>query len=170
MKLWQSIKNLFAPPPAGPQARSHTASDTELDAGPQPEPEDAPVPELEPAQVQKALAGALPPLLLDVREGHEWKEVRIPAALHIPMNSVPDGWTNCRAAAPLWSSARTVRVPTGWRTTCASRGLTPAACKGASHAGASRAARSVWDSVAFTHIYPTLSHILSHIPSCICVS
>lgn len=98
MKLWQSIKDLFTPPPAGPQVRSHSASNTapntapntDLDVGPQPEPENAPVPELEPAQVQKALAGALPPLLLDVREGYEWREVRIPAALHIPMNSVPD--------------------------------------------------------------------------------
>jgi rhodanese-related sulfurtransferase len=53
--------------------------------------EETPPPdEITPAQVQGALAGPQPPLLLDVREPYEWEQVRIPAALHIPMNEVPD--------------------------------------------------------------------------------
>ena len=93
MNLWQSIKNLFAPVPAqtpSQESALSAASQSDSHADPQPQPEAVQVPELEPAQVQKALAGAHPPLLLDVREGHEWSQARIPAALHIPMNSVPD--------------------------------------------------------------------------------
>lgn len=104
MNLWHSIKNFFASPPAqtasgdlplpaGPQTGSH--------ADPQSDPEAVQVPELDPAQVQKALAGVHPPLLLDVREAHEWREVRIPAALHIPMNSVPDRLDELPRSRPL---------------------------------------------------------------------
>jgi len=56
---------------------------------PDPEPEEIAVPEVTVAELQSELAGAQPPLLLDVREPYEWNQVRIPRALHIPMNSVP---------------------------------------------------------------------------------
>ncbi len=54
-----------------------------------PEPEEIPVPELTVAELRAALAGAAPPLILDVREQYEWNQVHIDAALHIPMNNVP---------------------------------------------------------------------------------
>uniref|UniRef100_A0A7C1FL82 Rhodanese-like domain-containing protein n=1 Tax=Caldilinea aerophila TaxID=133453 RepID=A0A7C1FL82_9CHLR len=47
------------------------------------------MPELTPREVQERLQTDQPPLLLDVREPYEWRQVRIPGALHIPMNSVP---------------------------------------------------------------------------------
>lgn len=55
---------------------------------PEPEPEEITVPEISVAQLQAALAGASP-LVLDVRELYEWRQVHLPTALHIPMNEVP---------------------------------------------------------------------------------
>ena len=104
MNLWQSIKNLFAPSPAQESAQKSAlpaAPHTGAHADPQPDPDAVQVPELEPAQVQKALAGAHPPLLLDVREGYEWNQVRIPAALHIPMHSVPDRLDELARSRPI---------------------------------------------------------------------
>ncbi|MBX3014154.1 MAG: rhodanese-like domain-containing protein [Caldilineaceae bacterium] len=54
-----------------------------------PEPEETPVPEWTIADLQQALASAPAPLLLDVREPYEWRQVHIPAAIHIPMNDIP---------------------------------------------------------------------------------
>ena len=91
MKLWQSIKQALGQGAAIDSGQDKAAG-ARLPAPPREiEPEElAPPPELEPAQVQAALAGAQPPLLLDVREQYEWDQVRIPAALHIPMSEVPD--------------------------------------------------------------------------------
>lgn len=82
MKLLTSIKNLFhrsAPPspPIAPMA-------------PELEPDAINVPEITTNAVRAALNSDAPPLLLDVREPYEWRQVRILDALHIPMNSVPD--------------------------------------------------------------------------------
>jgi len=55
----------------------------------EPDPEEIVVPELTSREVQERLQTEQPPLLLDVREPYEWRQVRIPGALHIPMNSVP---------------------------------------------------------------------------------
>lgn len=43
-------------------------------------------------QVAEVLAGLVsdPPFLLDVREPFEWRQVRVPTAMHIPMNDVPE--------------------------------------------------------------------------------
>lgn len=80
MKLLDSVKTWFAgaaaQPPLPPPA-------------PEPEAEEFHVPELAPATLRAALHGDAPPLLLDVREPYEWRQVRIPGAHHIPMNSVP---------------------------------------------------------------------------------
>lgn len=59
----------------------------------EPEPEPITVPELTADELHQMLAGDHPPLLLDVREPYEWRQVHIPAALHIPMNDVPDRLT-----------------------------------------------------------------------------
>lgn len=56
---------------------------------PDPEPAELIVPEVTVAELQSALAGGQPPLLLDVREPYEWNQVRMPSALHMPMNDVP---------------------------------------------------------------------------------
>ena len=52
----------------------------------EPEPE---VVEITPAELKAALAQPDPPLVLDVREPYEWRQVRMPGARHIPMNKVP---------------------------------------------------------------------------------
>jgi rhodanese-related sulfurtransferase len=82
MNLFKSFKNLWRRP--APAKKPMTP------LSPEPEPEEIVVPELTPREVQERLRGDAPPLLLDVREPYEWRQVRIPDALHIPMNSVPD--------------------------------------------------------------------------------
>lgn len=56
---------------------------------PDPEPEEIIVPEMTVVALQQALTGVQPPLLLDVREPYEWRQVHLTNALHIPMNDVP---------------------------------------------------------------------------------
>ena len=56
---------------------------------PDPEPEALTVPELTVADLQRAMRDAQPPLVLDVREPYEWRQVHLPTALHIPMNDLP---------------------------------------------------------------------------------
>jgi rhodanese-related sulfurtransferase len=53
----------------------------------EPEPD---VPEMDTAYLEAALAVEPAPLVLDIREPFEWRQVRMPGALHIPMNSLPD--------------------------------------------------------------------------------
>lgn len=56
----------------------------------EPEPEEITVPEVTVAELQQQLDSEHPPLVLDVREPWEWRQVHMPTALHIPMNDVPD--------------------------------------------------------------------------------
>lgn len=93
MDLWQSVKNIFSKPapvdkPLAPMT-------------PEPDPDELAVPEMTPAQVQQALAGDQPPLLLDVREQYEWNQVHIVDARHIPMNRVPDQVTEFPKDRPI---------------------------------------------------------------------
>ena len=81
MNFLQSIKQHFSKTAPNPSRRPVLPPD--------PEPEELTVPEVTVATLQSELAGAQPPLLLDVREPYEWNQVRMPGALHIPMNSVP---------------------------------------------------------------------------------
>ena len=48
------------------------------------------VPEITSEELQAALGEPTPPLVLDVRELHEWRLVRMEEARHLPMNDVPD--------------------------------------------------------------------------------
>lgn len=48
------------------------------------------VPEIKVEELVAALAEANPPLVLDIRELYEWRQVRLPDAQHIPMNDVPE--------------------------------------------------------------------------------
>lgn len=56
---------------------------------PAPEPEELIIPEVTVADLRPQLQGDQPPLVLDVREPYEWRQVHLPTALHIPMNEVP---------------------------------------------------------------------------------
>jgi rhodanese-related sulfurtransferase len=79
MGLFKTIKRLFgksAPPPP------HLPLE--------PEPEEVAVPEVSVGELLDEVAGDIPPLLLDVRELYEWRQVSIPGALHIPMNDTPE--------------------------------------------------------------------------------
>ena len=118
MKILDSIKQLFAKPtPALHPVTPLT---------PEPEPDELHVPEMSPAAARAALHGEHPPLLLDVREPYEWRQVRIPNTRHMPMNSVPNH------LAELPADAR-VRV-LAWRATV----------------GISRGSNDAGDPVAFT--------------------
>jgi rhodanese-related sulfurtransferase len=75
------LKQLFA--------RSAPPKKQPAPPAPEPDPEAIQVPEMTVADLRAALAGGEPPLLLDVRESYEWRQVRIPGAMHMPMNSVP---------------------------------------------------------------------------------
>lgn len=66
--------------------------------------EDEPEPdvlEVTAEDLMAALAGNNPPLVLDVREDYEWRQVRMPGALHIPMNDVPARLDELAATRPL---------------------------------------------------------------------
>lgn len=93
MKLLRAVKQLFgqAPAPARPLAP----------LTPEPDPDDIHVPEITVAATQAALAGPTPPLLLDVREPYEWRQVRIAEARHIPMNGIPQSLQDLPRTQPI---------------------------------------------------------------------
>ncbi len=93
MSLFESIKQLFVKPAPQPLTRPLPPLD--------PEPEEIPVPEISVAALQVELTSDQPPLLLDVREPFEWNQVRIPDALHIPMNDLPSRLTELPKASPI---------------------------------------------------------------------
>jgi len=79
MRLIQSLRTLFAkPPPLAPSPLPPEAETAEILP-----------PEVTVSELQAELTTAAPPLLLDVREPYEWRQVRMSGALHIPMNDVP---------------------------------------------------------------------------------
>ncbi len=92
MNLFKSLKTLFSKPVPAP-----------LRPAPPPEPELAEpvVPTVAVSTLQAELTGDQPPLLLDVREVYEWNQVRIPGALHIPMNEIPARLAELSKATPL---------------------------------------------------------------------
>jgi rhodanese-related sulfurtransferase len=67
----------------------------------EPEPEAITVPEIMVSELQQELNGDQPPLLLDVREPYEWRQVHIPTALHIPMNELPARLSKLPHTAPI---------------------------------------------------------------------
>jgi rhodanese-related sulfurtransferase len=93
MSLFRSIKQLFVKPEPKPFTRPLPPLDLEL--------EEIPVPEISVAALQAELASDQPPLLLDVREHFEWNQVRIPDALHIPMNDLPNRLAELPKASPI---------------------------------------------------------------------
>jgi len=93
VRFLNSIKQLFAKPTPAPRSAAPLASE--------PEPDELRVPEISTAAVRVALQSEHPPLLLDVREPYEWRQVRIPHARHIPMNSVPNHLAELPADQPI---------------------------------------------------------------------
>ena len=88
MGIFNSLWNLLGKPKTEPEHRYSPPPDAERD-------EEVHVPEVSPADLKSQRESANCPLLLDVREQYEWKQVRIPASterpvLHIPMNEVPN--------------------------------------------------------------------------------
>lgn len=81
MGLFDAVKNLFGKP--APARRPVAPLVDEPDA------DEIRVPEWQVGEAQAALLSDTPPLLLDVREPYEWRQVRVPDALHIPMNNIP---------------------------------------------------------------------------------
>jgi rhodanese-related sulfurtransferase len=78
--MFQSLRNLFSHPKsqATPTAASMGQDETE-----------PVIAEMSAAELRASLASASPPLVLDVRELYEWRQVRMPGAQHIPMNDLP---------------------------------------------------------------------------------
>jgi rhodanese-related sulfurtransferase len=56
---------------------------------PAPEPEEIKVEEVAAADLMAERRNGHQPMLLDCREDHEWRQVRIPGSLHIPMRQIP---------------------------------------------------------------------------------
>ncbi len=83
MSLWHTLKQAFG---GGAQASALTPSRPA--SSPEPEPV---VPEISVDELlaQRANGNAADTLLLDCREPWEWRQVRIPGSLHIPMNETP---------------------------------------------------------------------------------
>ena len=83
MNLWKRVRTIFgsAPRAATPRVVSPPMMAEE-------EPEIA-VPEITAVQLQAALQGSEPPLVIDVREPYEWRLVRMEGARHVPMNDIP---------------------------------------------------------------------------------
>jgi rhodanese-related sulfurtransferase len=82
MGLWKQILQWFGAGQAG-VAQQSTPPPRIVE---EPEPV---VPEMTVEELADALDGPNPPLLLDVREPYEWRQVRFAAGLHIPMSEIP---------------------------------------------------------------------------------
>jgi len=82
MKLLDAIKRSLS--------SGSISTSTQLPAStPAPEPEEILIPELVPADLMAERRDGHQPMLLDCREDYEWRQVRIPGSLHIPMRQIP---------------------------------------------------------------------------------
>lgn len=84
MHFLKSIRQLLTNPTRAP-GPAHSPMPP-----PEPEPEEeVVVPEIQVSDLLVELNTATPPLLIDVREPYEWRQVHIANSLHIPMNEIP---------------------------------------------------------------------------------
>ena len=81
MSIFGKVKSVFGGQPQSVRPPEPMTTESE--------PDEVVVPEMTVAELRAALAGAAPPLILDIREQYEWNQVHIADALHIPMNQVP---------------------------------------------------------------------------------
>jgi rhodanese-related sulfurtransferase len=82
MNLVKTLKALFGGANSTPPPRQPLPP-------PEPDAEEVNVPEITVPEALAALAQSPAPLLLDVREPYEWRQVQIADSLHIPMNEIP---------------------------------------------------------------------------------
>jgi rhodanese-related sulfurtransferase len=68
---------------------------------PAPEPAEVIIPEIAPADLMAERSNGHQPILLDCREDHEWRQVRIPGSLHIPMRQIPGRLAEIDAATDI---------------------------------------------------------------------
>jgi rhodanese-related sulfurtransferase len=124
MGIWQTVRRMIrrdAPPPRPPVA----ASVAEKEAA-----EEVAVVEMTAEVLAAALTQADPPLVLDIREPYEWRQVRMPGATHIPMNDIPAALGDLPRERPIVvvcsHGSRSYSVA-GWLT---EQGLTAASLQG----------------------------------------
>lgn len=89
--MLNSLRRLFGGAPQSPARTPTPPPDAEEEAA------EAPVSEIDVAQLRALLAGGEPLLVLDVREPWEWKQAHLPAqpgpgaaTRHVAMNSLPN--------------------------------------------------------------------------------
>jgi rhodanese-related sulfurtransferase len=82
MKLFDAIKRSLG-------SNSMPASAQPPASLPAPEPAEIVIPEIVAADLMVERRSGHQPTLLDCREDHEWRQVRIPGSLHIPMRQIP---------------------------------------------------------------------------------
>ncbi len=90
--MLDSLRKLFGGSPPNPAAAPQRPTPP-----PDPEPDDAEaaVPEITVEELRARQSLEEPSVVVDIREGYEWQQVRLPAdvgfaVLHIPMNSIPE--------------------------------------------------------------------------------
>ena len=81
MKLLDTIKRSLGGVPPAPMPISAPP--------PEPEPEEINILEVAAADLIAERRNGHQPMLLDCREDYEWRQVRIPGSLHIPMRQIP---------------------------------------------------------------------------------
>ncbi len=82
MKLLDAIKRSLG-------SNSMPASAQPPASSPAPEPAEIIVPEIVAADLMAERHNGHQPTLLDCREDYEWRQVRIPGSVHIPMRQIP---------------------------------------------------------------------------------
>ena len=82
MGLFDAVRRTIHKPTPASQARVDAPQ-------PAPSPEPLIVPEAHAVDLIPAYRAGSAPQLLDCREPFEWRQVRIPGSLHIPMNQIP---------------------------------------------------------------------------------
>ena len=87
MGIWKGIRRLLGQESARPVVPARPVAPPPRMEDDKPEPI---VPEMTVADLKQVLANEYAPLVLDIREPYEWRQVRMPFAYHIPMNDVPD--------------------------------------------------------------------------------
>ena len=93
MGLWKNLRRMLGQESVRPVTPPSPPTPPLEDDLPEPN-----VPELTIDEFRRVLADPNPPLVLDIRELYEWRQVRLSFARHIPMNEVPQHLAELQAA------------------------------------------------------------------------
>lgn len=85
MSLSDAVRRTFGKP--APVHRPQAGE--EQPTSPSARPREIRVPEIQPAELIPTYNDGKAPLLLDCREPFEWRQLRIPGSVHVPMNEIP---------------------------------------------------------------------------------